>query len=514
MSSDTAHLRAEELLLGLGFTRKTLSKPLQTLSGGWKMRAHLASALFVPCHILLLDEPSSFLDFASLLWLEDYLASSFSSRGTGTTLMLVSHDRAFADNITDEVLILRDLKIEYFAGNLSAYYTERKKLQRRYTKLKESQDKKVQHIEKTIQNNLKSAKKSGDDKKLKQVASRSKKLDERIGLEISSKGGRFKLNRDLGGYHLNKRAEITIPKDDNIVKLKIPSTPEALRFPGPLIGCEGLSFKYYVEGSRKTKVYATPIFEDVNLSFRLGDRIGFVGLNGAGKSTLIACLVGSSSSHSSTSSVSTDSTSIEELGKISGTITRHPGAIVAYYSQEAVNHLPSEMTALQYLSLQSEQESRSALAALGLTGRTVSDVKIGDLSGGQRVRVALSKILFPVTPHVLVLDEVTTHLDADTVQVLSEQLRKFKGTLILVSHDRWFMNAVLGEKNRSEGDDVDDGSEEDSEDSDDGLDGSGLKGEEMVFWLDKGKVKRLRGGVDEFEDKVRKRAEKARKQMR
>lgn len=488
-----------------------MKAPLSTLSGGWRMRAHLASSLFVPSHILLLDEPTSFLDFSSLLWLEDYLSTNFTlNKGIGTILLLVSHDRSFADTIADETVILRDLKFEYFNGNLSAFYVERKKQQIRMKKMKDALDKQKTHIEKTVLNNVKMAKKSGDDKKLKQAASRSKKLDERMGLQVSAKGGRFKLNRDLVGYHTSRRAEIEIPKDDNAVKMKIPTTPETLRFPGPLLGCEGLSYTYYVntEQSKKKTLAISPIFQDVNLSFRLGDKIGFVGLNGAGKSTLIACLAGSTSASSTSStklaSVTSDDKSIEDLGKLSGSITRHPGAVLGYYSQEAVNHLPSDTTALEYLSLESEQATRSALASLGLAGRSVSDVKIGDLSGGQRVRVALSKILFPITPHVLVLDEVTTHLDADTVQVLAEQLRKYKGTLILVSHDRWFLNAVLGDR-----DEADDETGSDSSDESDG--GTEIRTEGMVFWVDRGKVKRVQGGVDEFESKVRKRAEKARK---
>jgi ATP-binding cassette subfamily F protein 3 len=188
---------------------------------------------------------------------------------------------------------------------------------------------------------------------------------------------------------------------------------------------------------------------------------------------------------------------MESKGKLEGTITRHPGAVIAYYSQEAVQHLPSEITALEYLKLNltTEQESRSVLASVGLTGRTVSDVKLSQLSGGQRVRVALAKIIYPITPHVLVLDEITTHLDADTVQVLADQLVKYKGTLILVSHDRWFMNAVLGPKMPSDGE----GDSNDESDSDEDKEG-------MVFWVDRGKVKKLQGGVDEFEEKIRKRA--------
>lgn len=479
MSADTAEPRAEELLLGLGFTRETMRKPIKSLSGGWRMKANLACALFVPCHLLLLDEPTSFLDFSALLWLQDYLAESLSD---GTTLLLVSHDRAFADAVADEVIILRYQQLEPFGGNLSTYYAERKKRQKWLTKMKDSQDKQVAHMEKSVANNIKAAKRTGDDKKLKQAASRQKKLDERIGLQVSATGGRFKLNRDLVGYYTNKRADIDIPEDGPLPKLKLPHKPDTLRFPGPMLSCEGLSFTY--KGTRK------PVFENVTLTFRLRERIAIVGLNGMGKSTLVNCLVGDASG----------AADMPTRGKLGGTVTRHTTARIAYYSQEAVEALPGDSTALQYLKAATEQETRSMLASVGLSGPVVSDVKLSQLSGGQRVRVALAQILFPRAPHVLLLDEVTTHLDADTVQVLAEQLRAFEGTLILVTHDRWFLKSVMDQE-----DDAD-------SDTDSGSDGDGLPAvSRTTLWVDRGKVKKLDGGVDEFGEKIRKRAAKARK---
>lgn len=474
MSADTAEPRAEELLLGLGFTCETMRQPLKSLSGGWRMKANLARALFIPCHLLLLDEPTSFLDFSALLWLQDYLAESLQE---GTTLLLVSHDRAFADAVADEVLILRYQQLEPFGGNLSTYYSERRKKQKWLTKMKGSQEKQVAHMEKSVANNIKAAKRTGDDKKLKQAASRQKKLDERVGLQVSATGGRFKLNRDLVGYHTNKRADVDVPEDDPLPKLKLPHKPPELRFAGPMLSCEGLSFTY----KRSQK----PVFEAVNLTFRLRERIVIVGPNGMGKSTLVNCLVGSA----------TGGVDMATLGKLEGTVTRHVSARIAFYSQEAVEALPGDLTALEFVKQPTEQESRSILASVGLSGPVVSDVKLSQLSGGQRVRIALARILFPNTPHVLVLDEVTTHLDADTVQVLAEQLCAFRGTLILVTHDRWFLRAVMDEEdNDASGSNADDGSSD--------LPAVSCK----TIWVDRGKVRSLEGGLDQFERKMRRRA--------
>ena len=441
------------------------------------MKVHLACALFTPCHLLLLDECTSFLDFSALLWLQDYLANSLAP---GTILLLVSHDRTFADAVAEEVLILRNLQLEYFAGNLSTYYSERLKKQKWMTKMKDAQEKQIAHMEKTVANNIKAAKRTGDDKKLKQAASRQKKLDDRMGLQVSATGGRFKLNRDLGGYYLNKRAGIDVPEDDPLPKLKIPKQPPPLRFPGPLVSCQDLSFTY----KRTQKA----VFESVNLTFRLGERIAIVGLNGMGKSTLINCLVGEADGR----------TDMTVLGKLGGKVERHTGARIGFYSQEAVEALPGDITPLEYIQAATEQEGRSILASVGLTGLTVSDAKIGQMSGGQRVRVALARILFPVTPHILALDEVTTHLDADTVQVLADQLRAYRGTLVLVTHDRWFLKAIMEKR--------EDGS---SSDDDDDSDIERNNQPSTTIWVDRGKVKKL-DGVDQFEEKIRRRAAKAR----
>ncbi|KAF9269694.1 ATP-binding cassette sub-family F member 3 [Marasmius fiardii PR-910] len=472
MSASTAEVRATDLLLGLGFANTAILQPLKSLSGGWYMRTVLASLLFQPCDILLLDEPTNFLDMPSLLWLEAHLQER-----ADTTILLVSHDRTFTDSVADEVIVLRDCKLERYPGNLSAYETTRSEQKKRLTRMKEAQDRQKAHMQDTIAGNVRAALVSGDDKKLKQAASRQRKLDERMGMEVGLRGGRFKLNRDLAGYHTNMRADIEIPQDEAAVKITIPSELSDLRFPGALVSVENLTFRY--------KRVAAPTLNNVKLTVHLGDRIGLVGLNGAGKSTLVSCLVNKPHPN----------------GRIlKGTLDCHPKARIGYFSQAQVEELPSSRTALELTmeahGIDSEHEARAALASMGLTGRTVSDIPIEKLSGGQKVRVALVQILHPSTPHLLVLDEVTTHLDSESVVALARELRAFEGAIVIVSHDRWLIRNVI--ENEAEESSSEDEFFERTRASE--ITSGRVR---KVYLVGKGEVKELPGGVGDFERKVK-----------
>ncbi|KAF9458819.1 P-loop containing nucleoside triphosphate hydrolase protein, partial [Collybia nuda] len=279
MDSATAEVRARTVLQGLGFSVEAISRPFTTLSGGWRTRCSLACALFQKVDVLLLDECTNFLDLPAIIWLEKFVQSL-----TDTTVVVITHDRDFADAVAEELIVLREQGLEYFKGNLSAYEHERRSQTKYLTRMQAAQDKKTKHMESSIASALSSAKRTGDDKKLKQVASRRKKIEERTGLEVGLKGGRFKLNRDLMGYHATRRDAIEIPTMDPLVKISIPSTPPALRFPGALTSLEKVSFTY-----PKTK---TPTLVDVDLVVYPGERVGIAGLNGSGKSTLVGLVVG------------------------------------------------------------------------------------------------------------------------------------------------------------------------------------------------------------------------------
>ena len=491
MDAAGAEAKARAVLLGLGFSQESIEQPVSRLSGGWKTRCSLASALCQSADLLLLDEPTNFLDLPSIIWLEHYVQNMDPS----VTVLAVSHDRAFVDSIADELLVLRNATLERFRGNLSTYELEREKKYKYLSRMKDAQDKQKKHIEKSIGENVKAAKKTGDDKKLKQAASRKKKLDERWGLEVSAKGGRFKLNRDLVGYHETHREAIEIPDFDPPAKMAIPTAVADLRFPGALVAFEKVNFAY------KKQV---PILKDVSLAIHQGERVGLCGMNGSGKSTLVTLAMSGAEDASISARPS------------SGSVTRHTRARVALYSQQSAEELDAlaadkpEMTALSHLmecdTSQTEQEARGLLSGVGLAGKVASDVPVKLLSGGQKVRLALAKI-FLKPPHLLILDEVTTHLDTNTIDALTHALRSYEGAILVVTHDRFFMRCVVeGESPKSIArayrPDQDDESEE-SEDSDEET-----ARERTVYRLSKGKLTKLSRGMMQYEELAEKSAAK------
>jgi ATP-binding cassette subfamily F protein 3 len=421
MDAGAVEAKARKVLLGLGFKEDGVDQPKSQLSGGWQTRCDLACALTQHADVLLLDEPTNFLDLPSIIWLQDYINSM-----TDTTVLITTHDRDFGDAVAEELVVLRNQVLETFRGNLSLYEREKHKKILYLTKMKDAKDKQKKHIEKSIAGNIKAAKDKGDDKKLKQAASRQKKLDERWGMEVGVKGGRFKLNRDLGGYHTTARAAIEIPDLDPPVKLTFPRQPPDLRFPGALVSMEKVTFAY--PGRRKA-----PTLTDVSLTIHPGTRTGLAGLNGSGKTTLVSLIAGS-------------------LVPTSGTISRHARVKIGRFSQQSVEEMTTmassepKLTALRHVmeadgAEMEEKEARQILGSLELHGQTVAEVPLFLLSGGQKVRVALAKLLWP-PPQLLILDEVTTHLDADTILSLVLALREYDGALLVITHDRFFMRYV------------------------------------------------------------------------
>ena len=340
------------------------------------MRASLATALLQDStDILILDEPTNYLDMLGIIWLQRYLLA-LEDTDRPPTLIFVSHDRDFVGLCTD-LMILKDKKITYFHGDLPTYESSQAERKQYLRAMKEAKDKQKAHIEKSIAANMKAGKANNDQNKLRQAKSRQKKLDDRWGMDVSAKGTRFKLNRDVVGHHLTSRIGIEIPPDEKAVFISLPE-PTDLRFPGSLISLEKVSYRY----SNKSPF----VIKDVNLSVGMGDRIGILGLNGAGKSTLIKLLVG-------------------DVRPTTGTVTTHPRLKLAWYDQFATEVLQSlgqsepGLTPLALLTRDvdgalNEGESRALLGELGLPGRVASDTPLTKLSGGQLVCCALARLFW------------------------------------------------------------------------------------------------------------------------
>ncbi|KAJ1707162.1 P-loop containing nucleoside triphosphate hydrolase protein [Aspergillus flavus] len=474
--------QARQILIGLGFHENTFDKPFLTLSGGWRMRCMLASVLIQSPDFMILDEPTNFLDLLGVVWLENYLRQLKDT--SQTTIILVSHDRDFVNAVCEEIIILRDQKLTYFKGNLSAYEKDFEEQKLYWGRMKEAQERQIAHMEATIRETTKTGKKTNDDNKLRMAKSRQKKLDDRMGVQVSATGGRFKLNRDRAGWHSSSREEIEVPTDEKGTSLILPDATE-LRYPGPLISAEGIVFKYKPNGA--------PVLDGVDLVMHMGDRVGLMGLNGCGKSTLIRLLVGNA---------------LPTKGKIS----THSRLKLGYYAQHSIEDLQEQgqtdpnLTALGLMAKEtdgtmSEGHLRGLLSSLGLQGRIASDVPVSRLSGGQLVRLALAKVIWN-SPHLLVLDEITTHLDFHTVTALASALSSFNGAILLVSHDRFLVRSVI-EGKRDEEHQLDD----DFEGIDDEMDESQSR-RRAVYVLKGGKLKEQNKGVEQFEQSLVKRVQK------
>ncbi|KAJ5226429.1 hypothetical protein N7468_007654 [Penicillium chermesinum] len=474
---------ARRVLAGLGFKEDSLGKKVSTLSGGWRMRCMLASVLVQVPDVMILDEPTNFLDLLGVVWLETYL--KLLRESSETTVLLVSHDRDFINAVCEEIVILRDQKLNYFRGNLAAYEQDFEEQRLYLSRMKEAQERQKVHMEASIRENMKVGKRTGDENKLRQAKSRQKRVEDRVGLQVGANGSRFKLSRDMPGYHFTSRPEIEVPVEERGATMRLPD-PTELRFPGPLVSLEGITFQY-----KKTERI---ILDNVNLTVHMGDRVGIMGLNGSGKSTLIGVLTGN-------------------LSSPKGKVTTHSRLKTGYYSQHSVEELQdlgrsqAGLTALGLLMAETgsslgEGEVRALLSSMGLAGRTVSDVPVAKLSGGQLVRLALARIVWNA-PQLLILDEITTHLDYHTVTALATALSSFEGALLVVSHDRFLVRSVVEGKRDMEhklDEEFEGLEEEETEPS--------KSRRRSVYVVKAGKLNEQANGVDQFEQSLVKRVQK------
>jgi ATP-binding cassette, subfamily F, member 3 len=369
--------QAGTLLHGLGFSSPQQQQTVGSFSGGWQMRLNLARALLCPSDLLLLDEPTNHLDLDTLIWLEQWLHNY---KGT---LLLVSHDRDFLDQVVQQTLHIENQSLTLYQGNYSRFEQERAQIRAQQVAQINKQAAQKAHIQKFIDQFRAKASKA------KQVQSRLKALD-----------------------RIEAIADLSTTTQYNIVFLP----PKSL--PNPLINLD----KVYAGYDEKI------VLKDVQLHIGNTARIGLLGRNGAGKSTLIKLLTGA-------------------LQPQSGTVTRHPQINIGYFAQHQLNLLTDKCTPYSYLSTStpehSEAERRRFLGQYGFAGDDVHQ-PLTSFSGGEKARLVLAGLVAQ-KPNLLILDEPTNHLDIEIRQALTLGLQSYQGALIIVSHDRYLLQATCDE---------------------------------------------------------------------
>ena len=408
--------RAQSLILGLGFKTSELEQPVNSFSGGWRMRLQLARALMCPSDLLLLDEPTNHLDLDALVWLEAWL-----KRYAGT-LIVISHDREFLDAVTDVTLHIERQQLTRYGGNYSAFETLRSQQLELQQSAFSKQKEKIAHLQKFIDRFKAKASKA------KQAQSRVKALErmEKIAPVLADAEFTFEFKEPANLP--NPMLAIT---DGVFGYLPSPQPPPAsgrgseraeLR---PLPLGEGGG-----EGSRKI------ILRGVSRSVMAGQRIGILGANGQGKSTLVKTIA-------------------RDIPALGGTITEGKGLNIGYFAQQELDVLRPMDTPLEHMfrlareagpnSGESgrEQDLRNFLGTFNFTGDMVKQT-VGTMSGGEKARLVLAMMVWQ-RPNLLLLDEPTNHLDLATREALSMALNEFEGTVMLVSHDRALLRAVCDE---------------------------------------------------------------------
>jgi ATP-binding cassette subfamily F protein 3 len=382
--------RAEALILGLGFTPEQLHRPVNSFSGGWRMRLQLARALMCPSDLLLLDEPTNHLDLDALVWLESWL-----QRYAGT-LLVISHDREFLDAVTRVTLHIENAQLTRYGGNYSAFETLRaQQLELQQAAYSKQQDK-IAHLQKFIDRFKAKATKA------KQAQSRVKALErmEKIAPVLASADFTFEFR-----------------EPDNL--------------PNPMLAITDAAFGY-----RGDDGHETAILSGVNRSVLAGQRIGILGANGQGKSTLVKTLARTMAPLAGRLT--------EGKGLRIGYFAQQELDVLRAQDNplEHMVRLAREQ-GLANSEAGREQELRNFLGSFNFSGDMVQQ-RVGTMSGGEKARLVLAMIVWQ-KPNLLLLDEPTNHLDLATREALAMALNEFEGTVMLVSHDRALLRSVCDE---------------------------------------------------------------------
>jgi ATP-binding cassette subfamily F protein 3 len=393
-----APARAQALILGLGFKTTELENPVNSFSGGWRMRLQLARALMCPADLLLLDEPTNHLDLDALVWLESWL-KKFEG-----TMLVISHDREFLDAVTNVTLHIDAAKLVRYGGNYSKFEDMRAEQMELQQNAFAKQQEKIAHLQKFI------VRFKAKASKAKQAQSRVKALD-----------------------RMEKIAPLLAEADFSF------EFREPVNLPNPMLSMQDISVGYPPPENSLEGTEPTVIVRHISRSVLAGQRIGILGANGQGKSTLVKTIA-------------------RELAVIDGEITEGKGLNIGYFAQQELDVLRPADTPLDHMialvrtltaagkiagQATREQDLRSFLGNFNFSGDMVKQA-VGSMSGGEKARLVLCMIVWQ-RPNLLLLDEPTNHLDLATREALGMALNEFEGTVMLVSHDRALLRSVCDE---------------------------------------------------------------------
>jgi len=378
IGADQAEPKARRLLAGLGFSKEMQNRPTNKFSGGWRMRVSLARALYIEPTLLMLDEPTNHLDLNAVIWLDNYL------QNWKKTLLIVSHDQSFLDNVCTDIVHLDQCKLWYYKGNYSMFKKMEQQKRRERIKDYEKQERKLKELKSAGQ-----SKKKAETKQKEALTRKQQKNQTKLSKQDDEQGP----------------TELLEKPREYIVKFRFPETSQ---LQPPILGAYNISFNFENQ---------PPLFKDCEFGIDMSSRVAIVGPNGVGKSTFLKLLMG-------------------DLEPTKGETRRNLRLKVGRFDQHSGEHLTAEESATEYLKRLFNlpvEKARKQLGSFGLQSHAHT-VNMKDLSGGQKSRVALAELTLSA-PDVIILDEPTNNLDIESIDALAEAISEYQGGVIIVSHD-------------------------------------------------------------------------------